>query len=146
MFFQCAKYPGSLPWHRVLLLFLFSGKYPRTGRRWYAYRHRYAYHSLSSTALRESNLNRKGEVMFGEVVGRVSGIGGGSAREGVALLLGRWLSRYVVEWKEVSSRLMWVRMKIERENLVFISAYPPGSEEGMEKFCNELNERVGSFF
>ena len=30
---------------------LFSGKYPRTGRRWYVYRHRYAYHTLSITAL-----------------------------------------------------------------------------------------------
>ena len=45
VFFQCAKYPVSLPWHRVLLLFLFSGKYPRTGRRWSAY------HSLNSTDL-----------------------------------------------------------------------------------------------
>ena len=31
--------------------------------------------------------------------------------------------RCVIEWKEVSSRLMWLRVKIERENLVFISAY-----------------------
>ena len=54
----------------------------------------------------------------------------------------------VVEWKEVSSRLMWVRMKIERENWVFISAYGPGSEkseEEIEEFWNELSECVGSF-
>ena len=49
--------------------------------------------------------------MFGEVVGRVSGVAGGRAR--VALLLSGWLMRCVVEWKEVSSRLMWVRVKIE---------------------------------
>ena len=59
--------------------------------------------------------SNKGEVMFGEVVGRVSGMAGGMAREGVALLLRGWLMRCVVEWKEVSSRLMWVRVKIERE-------------------------------
>ena len=59
--------------------------------------------------------------MFGDVVGRVSGVEGGREREGVALLLSRWLLRYVVEWKEVSSRLMWVRVKIERESWVFIS-------------------------
>ena len=35
----------------------------------------------------------------------------------------------VVEWKEVSSRLMWVRVKIERESWVFMSAYEPGSEK-----------------
>ena len=53
--------------------------------------------------------------MFGEVVGRVSGVAGGRAWQGVALLQSGWLMRCVVEWKEVSSRLMWVRVKIERE-------------------------------
>ena len=38
-------------------------------------------------ALSETKLNGKGEVMFGEVVGRVSGVAVGRAREGVALLL-----------------------------------------------------------
>ena len=69
-------------------------------------------------ALSKSKLKGKGEVMFGEMVGRVSGV----ARAGVALLLSGWLMRCVVEWKEVSSRLMWVRVKIEREReCVYIS-------------------------
>ena len=55
--------------------------------------------------------------MFGEVVGRVSGVAVGRAREGVALLLSGRMMRCVVEWKEVSSRLMWVRVKIERERV-----------------------------
>ena len=53
------------------------------------------------------------------------------------------MTRCVVEWKEVSSRLMWVRVKIERESWVFISAYGPGSEkseEEIEEFWNELSE------
>ena len=54
--------------------------------------------------------------MFGEVVGRVSGVAVGRAREGMALLLSGRLTRCVVEWKEVSSRLMWVRV-IERERV-----------------------------
>ena len=66
-------------------------------------------------ALSETKLKRKGEVMFGVVVGRVSGVSVGRAREGVALLLSGRLMRCVVHWKEVSSRLMWVRVKIERE-------------------------------
>ena len=37
-----------------------------------------------------------GEVMFGEMVFRVSGMGVGRAREGVALLLSIWLLRCVV--------------------------------------------------
>ena len=85
-------------------------------------------------ALSETKLNWKSEVMFGDVVGKVSGVAGGIDREGVAQLLSGWLMRCVVEWKEVSSRLMmWVRMKIERENWVFILAYGPGSEKSEEE-------------
>ena len=64
----------------------------------------------------ETKLKGEGEVMFGEVVGRVSGVTGGRAREGVALLLSGRLMTCVVEWK-VSSRIMWIRVKIERERV-----------------------------
>ena len=39
--------------------------------------------------------NIKGEVRFGEVVGRVSGMAGGRVREGVVLLLSGWLMSVV---------------------------------------------------
>ena len=68
-------------------------------------------------ALSETKLKGKGEAMFGEVVGRVSGLAGVRAREGVALLMSGRLLRCVVEWTVVSSRLMWVRVKIERETV-----------------------------
>ena len=71
---------------------------------------------LDVCALSETKLKERGEVMFGEVVGRVSGVARGRAREVVAFLLNEWLLRCVVEWKEVPSRLMWVRVKIERES------------------------------
>ena len=48
----------------------------------------------------------------------------------------------------MSSRLMWVRVQIERESWVFISAYGPGSErseEEIEEFWRELSECVGNF-
>ena len=73
---------------------------------------------------------------------------GGRAREGVAVLLSDWLMRCVVEWKVLPSRPMRVRVKMEREreSLVFISAYGPGSEKSEEKieFWNELRECFGS--
>ena len=55
--------------------------------------------------------------------------------------------RCVVEWKEVSSRLKWVRVKIKTDSWAFISAYGLGSEKSEEKeeFWNELSECVGSF-
>ena len=65
---------------------------------------------------------------FGEVVGMVTGLVV-RATKGVALLLSKWLLRCVIEWKEVSSRFMWIRVKIERESCAFVSAYGPGSEK-----------------
>ena len=38
-------------------------------------------------ALSETKLKGRGDVMFGEVAGRMSGVVGGRVREGVALLL-----------------------------------------------------------
>ena len=61
--------------------------------------------------------------MFGEVVGRVSAVAGGRARERVALFLRKWLLRCVIEWKEASFRLMWVRVKIVRVSWMFTLAY-----------------------
>ena len=66
---------------------------------------------------------------FGEVTGRVSGVERGRARKGVALLLSEWLGNKVVEWKEVSPRLMWVRVRMGRECWAFASAYGPGCEK-----------------
>ena len=51
----------------------------------------------------------------------------------------------VVEWKEVSSRLMWVRVRMGRECWAFVSAYGPGcerSEEERDEFWNELTRCV----
>ena len=41
--------------------------------------------------LSETKLKGKGEVIFGEVASRVSGVARGRAREGLALLLSGWL-------------------------------------------------------
>ena len=96
-------------------------------------------------ALSETKMKGKGEVAFGEMNGRISGVGEGRAREGVALLLSEWLIKLVVEWKEVSSRLMWVRVRLGRECWAFVSAYGPGSERSEEErdtFWNELADCV----
>ena len=79
-------------------------------------------------ALCETKMKGKGEVAFGEVTGRVSGVERGRAREDVVLLLSEWMGNKVVEWKEVSSRLMWVRVRMGRECWAFVSAYGPGCE------------------
>ena len=69
-------------------------------------------------ALNETKLKGKSEV-----VGRVSGVAVGRAREGVALLLSERLMSCVVEWKEVSSRLMWVSTDRDRELGVYIGIW-----------------------
>ena len=98
-------------------------------------------------ALCETKMKGKGEEEFGEVKGRISGVERGRAREGVALLLSERMLEKVVAWREVSSRMMWVRVRIGRECWAFVSAYGPGSEkteEEREGFWNELTECVSS--
>ena len=98
-------------------------------------------------ALCETKLKgkEKGEVAFGEVTGRVPGVEWGRAREGVALMLSEWMVNEVVEWKEVSSSLMWVRVRMGSECWAFVSAYGLGcdrSEEERDEFWNELTRRM----
>ena len=95
-------------------------------------------------ALSETKMCGRGERAFGDVKGRISGVKRG-AREGVALVLSDWLLSKVVEWKEVSSRLMWVRVRLGSECWAFVSAYGPGSEKNEEirnNFWNELTSCV----
>ena len=96
-------------------------------------------------ALCETKMKGKGEVVFGEVTGRASWGERGRAREGMTLLLSEWMVNKVVEWKEVSSRLMWVRVRMGRECWAFVSAYGLGcerSEEEQDEFWNDITRCV----
>ena len=100
---------------------------------------------LDVLALSETKMKGKGESVFGAVKGRISGVMNGRAREGVGMLLSERVMACVVEWKEVCSRLMWVKVKFGCEVWVFISAYGPGSERSEDErtsFWNELNDCV----
>ena len=99
-------------------------------------------------ALSETKLRGKGEIEFGSVSGRKSGVVRGRAREGVALLVSPEVQRGVIEWRELSPRLMWVKVKFRQEVWVFISAYAPGSEkveEEREAFWKDVDDCVQSF-
>ena len=99
-------------------------------------------------ALSETKLKGTGECDFGVVNGRKSGVEEGWAREGVVLILSDRLASSVTEWKEVSSRLMWVKVKLGVERWAFVSAYGPGSErseEEREQFWTDLSECIESF-
>ncbi len=64
--------------------------------------------------------------------GRRSDVNRGRAKEGMAFLVSPEVQNGMIEWKEVSSRLMWVKVKFRQEVWVFISAYGPGSEREEE--------------
>ena len=94
-------------------------------------------------ALCGTKMKGKGEAAFGEVTGRVSGVERGRAREGVALLLSECMGNKVVELKEVSSRLIWVSVRMGRE--CWACAYEPRcerSEEERDEFWNYLTRCV----
>ena len=98
--------------------------------------------------LRETKLKGKGKWSFGKVVGQVSSVSSGRAKEGVCIIVGEAWKGCVREWKEVSSRLMYVRMKVGMDKYVIVGAYGPGSErkkEERENFWSDLGELVGSF-
>ena len=70
------------------------------------------------------------------------------AREGVAVMIKRKLWGKVSEYKCVSSRLMWMRMKVAGEGVVIVGAYGPGmekSENERETFWEMLNECLSGF-
>ena len=100
-------------------------------------------------AMSETKLKGKGEVAFGSVIGRKSGVNERCrAKEGVAIIVRDEWSDCIKEWKEISARMMWVRMRFGAERWVFVSAYGPGSErkgEEVEEFWADLNECVQGF-
>ena len=102
---------------------------------------------LDMLALSETKIKGNGERKFDNVIGICSGVERGRAREGVAILMSERMKQKLVEWKEVSSRLLWVRVKIGRECWSFVSAYGPGlerTEEERVEFWNELSACVES--
>ena len=103
---------------------------------------------LDVLALCETKMKGKGDCDFGRVSGRISGVVRGRAREGVAILVSQFIADKVVEWQEVSSRIMWVKVKFGRESWVFVSAYGPGREKSdgeREDFWSGLDECLQSF-
>lgn len=74
---------------------------------------------LDVCALSMTKLKRKGEV-----IGRMYGTGDERARDW-------WTGSCSVEWnfKEVQCRLMWVRVMIKHESLVFLLSFGPGSKK-----------------
>ena len=71
----------------------------------------------------EIKLKGRGEQTFGNVVGRVSGVSSGRAKEGVCIIVGKEWNRCLREWKEVSSRLMYARMIVGESKYVIVGAY-----------------------
>jgi hypothetical protein len=94
-------------------------------------------------ALSETKLKGMGENDFESIKVVRSGVNEGRAREGVALLLSEEMWEKVIEWKGVSSRIIWVRIKWGDINLTIVSVYAPGSEKSVEErefFWEQLEE------
>ena len=81
--------------------------------------------------LGETNVKGTGEREWeGErvIVSRVSERARG-AREGVAVVVRGRLWGSVTEYKCVSSRIIWIRMKVAGEKVVVVGVYGPGMEK-----------------
>ena len=79
-------------------------------------------------SLSETKLEGKNECEFGCVSRRMPGVTRWRGRKEVALMVSLTVKLCVVERKQVSSRLVWVKVKLCRELWFFVSAYGPSSE------------------
>ena len=70
--------------------------------------------------LSETKSNGKGEWYFGNLIGRMSGVSSGRDKEVVCIIVGEAWKGCVREWKEVSSRLMYVLMKVGMDKYVIV--------------------------
>src|SRR5256885_9485217 len=104
---------------------------------------------LDIVCLSETKLKGKGEVWFGNIKGVKSGVRERTrAREWVAILLRDEMWNFVIEWKEVSSRIIWLKLKIGRVLWFFVGVYAPGnekSEEERDNFYENMDECVKDF-
>ena len=104
---------------------------------------------LDVMALSETKLKGEGERMWEGQRVIVSGVSERCrAREGVAVLISGRLWGRVRDYKCISSRLMWVKLRMNGENVVIICVYGPGMEKSAnerESFWENLNECIAGF-
>src|SRR5678815_3139166 len=104
---------------------------------------------LDVLGLTETKLKGKREMDFGKYKGMISGVNERvRAREGVGIVMRKEVWDKVRLCSQVSSRIMWVKVKFGGEMWVFICAYAPvngAREEERERFWSELNECWESF-
>ena len=113
---------------------------------------------LDVLALNETKMRGTGECVgefefkgeLGIVNGRRSGVTdvNANASKGVAILVSDECMKCVKEWKEISPRMMYVKMAVGSDVYVFMSVYGPGRECSVEErhdFWNDLCECINSF-
>ena len=95
-------------------------------------------------ALSETKLKGRGEFKWEKVRGIKGGVRGNQwAKEGVAILMSERMWNLMVEYKVVSSRIVWMKIKIGGCKLVIVSTYGPGSEHSEDvraDFWESLND------
>ena len=70
------------------------------------------------------------------------------AREGVVVVIKRRLWGSITEYKCVSPRMLWVKLKVARENILTVGVYDPGmerSENERDAFGECFNECINGF-
>jgi len=104
---------------------------------------------LDLLGLTETKLKGKGEIEFGDFKGVFSGVSERvRAREGVAIVLSQRWWECMRECVRISSRIIWVKLRFNREEWVFVCAYAPvngAREEERNVFWENLNDCLGGF-
>ena len=98
--------------------------------------------------MRETKLKGNGMIEWDGVKGVKAGVGGrGRVREGVAVLMKEIMWQDMFEYKEVNSRIIWVKVRMSGSLWVFVVGYAPSGSCSEEKrdFWWKIDEVLNGF-
>ena len=101
---------------------------------------------LEVLGVSEMKMRGNGVKMIGDTMCVYSGVQGGRAKAGVAILLSESFGRYLKEWRCVDERIVWIRLKVEGIWASLVQVYAPTEDNcvsNKDEFFSRLQETVG---
>ena len=101
---------------------------------------------LEVLGVSETKVRGNGVRMIGDTTCVYSGVQGGRAKAGVAILLSERFGRYLKEWRCVDERIVWIRLKVDGVWVSLVQVYAPtedSSAASKDEFYLRLQEAVG---
>ena len=86
---------------------------------------------LEVLGVSEAKVRGNGVRMFGDTTCVYSGVQGGRAKAGVAILLSERFGRYLKDRRCVDERILWIRLKVEGVWVSLLQVYAPTDDSSV---------------